>query len=130
MYRALQSLILAGLGLAILVQSLDGQILHYLHPRMVFLTLLAGAGCMALAQSLMRDRPGMDTAAAAEVRAPAHLWWLALVLVALLLGQAPHQHDTVVQIDRPRAPLIYSLHGNPAQQGTIVGDDIAGLFPP
>lgn len=91
-YRALQALILAGLGFGLLVKVLDGRVLLYIHQRFVVLVLGAALAMMVLAQLVLRERlEACEDAVASEPHATGWgLWLTALpLLVGLLVPEQP-----------------------------------------
>jgi uncharacterized repeat protein (TIGR03943 family) len=68
-YRALQSLLLAGLGLFLLQKIWTGSLYWYINQRFLWLVLLAAITLLALARAIV---PGKGTGAAPSSDAPGH----------------------------------------------------------
>jgi len=100
-FRALQALILAGLGLFLLSRIWNGKILLYINQRFVILVFLAGLGLIILAQVVFQDRlsdrNGTEekgsTSTGKEMNEPRmrwNLWWIAIpVMIGLVIPAKP-----------------------------------------
>ncbi len=87
-YRTFQALILALLGLFILWQAWDGEMASYVDGRVAPLVILAGLGCMILAQVVLNARktasqPALEGSASGRRR-----WGLLALGMPVVLGLA------------------------------------------
>ena len=97
LYRTLQALILAGLGIFLLEKIWSGTLFWYISNRFALLTFIAALGFLLLAQSILPKRqpapvetePPGSTPEAPEPHVPgeaAPVWGLIVVALPMLLG--------------------------------------------
>jgi uncharacterized repeat protein (TIGR03943 family) len=95
MYRTLQALAFAFLGLFLLSRVWTGKVLLYINQRFVILVFLAGLGFIILAQVVISQRkPGIQTELTKDNAAPVgsrwNLFWVLLpVMVGLVIPARP-----------------------------------------
>jgi uncharacterized repeat protein (TIGR03943 family) len=90
-YHAFQALLLAALGLFLLQKIVSGTLFWYINQRFMILVLLAGVGCLWLAQTawqnLRQAKTEHDHASVHEHdHRPASAWNLAIIALPVLLG--------------------------------------------
>jgi uncharacterized repeat protein (TIGR03943 family) len=94
LYRNLQALILAGLGIFLLQKIWSGTLYWYISNRFMLLTLLAAIAFLLMAQSILRKRKPGGVAEAEHSHAhddhahgeTAPVWGLVVVALPILLG--------------------------------------------
>lgn len=124
-YRTFQALILAGLGIYLLSETLEGGILLFVNQRFILLVVLAALSLILLAQLVLRERPAVPTEAGGEnAVTPSDPqsregWRLWLVALPLLVG-------LLVPERLPGSSALWS-RGVAASAGLLANDAEAAL---